>query len=221
MSNLPVAPKSNDRLNSSSCSSNSFSTNNSKNSPSSLINSSAQIKTEIGIQENVEVMNTPFKFKTDEEDKAEAISSVKVSPLLSHQSFSHSKRENNQATHKCLNDSDPSNIPDSSIDMDATHREFYNQLYNQILSSKSPISPPNSMMSFPNNYFLNHLQNTFFKNNLQSQFSNPNKDCNNNNNGYINLNLNNYSNHSKSSSSHSTTSSFDSASKESKSCNGN
>ncbi len=219
MSNLPVAPKSNDRLNSSSCSSNSFSTNNSKNSQSSLINSSAQIKTEIGIQENSEV-NTPFKFKTDEEDKTEAISSAKKSPLLSHQSFSHSKRENNQATPKCLNDPDPSNIPDSSIDIDATHREFYNQLYNQILSSKSPISPPNLTMSFPNNYFLNHLQNTFFKNNLQSQFSN-NKDFNNNNNDYINLNLNNYSNHSKSSSSHSTTSSFNSANRESKSCNGN
>jgi len=179
------------------------------------MNSSSQIKTEMSIQESSEA-NVPFRLK-NEQDQIETHSLIKSSPSSSHQSSSNSKRDK-ETNSKPFNESDSLIITDNSIEMDATHREFYNHIYNHILSTKSPISPPNPMMPFSNNYFLNQLQTTLFKNNFQSQLYN-NKDCNNNNSDYFNFN--NISNHSKSSKSHSSNNSCDSSNKESKSCNGN
>jgi hypothetical protein len=224
LSNLSVAPKSNDRLNSSPCSSNSFSTNNSKNSPpsssASLASAANQIKTETSSQENSETSEA-FKLKDDDDDLTDTHSNliIKTSPLSSsHQSFKNSKRDK-ETNHRILNKSDSVlTLADNPIDLDATNRDFYNQLYNQIISSKAPTSPPNVMMPFSSNYFLNQIQNSLFNNNFQSPFH-VNKDLNNNNNDYFNYY--NLTNNSKlSTTSHSPTSSYDSKNKEAKSCNG-
>ena len=151
----------------------------------------------------------------DDDETTDKRSNLMIKTSPSSSSFKNSKRDK-ETNHRILNTSDSVlTIADNPIDLDATNRDFYNQLYNQIISSKAPTSPPNVMMPFSSNYFLNQIQNSLFNNNFQSPFH-----LNNSNNDYLNY-YHNLTNNSKlSTTSHSPTSSYDSKNKEAKPCNG-
>ena len=113
------------------------------------------------------------------------------------------------------------------------HRDFYNQLYNQILASNAPLSPSIHAADFSSKYFFNQIQNSLNNNhfhytpnhNNQNIFPMLNRDNNS-------LSANDFSNqfknrltdtitHSLSTQRISSTSSLESPNKESKLCNGN
>ena len=179
---MALIPKSNERLNSSSCSS-----NNSKNS------SSAQhIKTEAGVDQT-SPSASPFKLKKDEDHQLvtsggkshPARKSAPVSKSNSILNKEHDHNSNTNITNESTENvcaavtqehTHPLNMEKYHLEKEsdnASQREFFNQLYTQILSSSQ--NPPamststslNASATYMNSDFLRQIQHTLFKSNFQ------------------------------------------------------